>query len=178
MTNDMKLQASIEQLEAFHINLRNLLRIMASRCQDPKYSKYWGQFKEFAYQDMPSGDPSLPKMESEDWDKILTHGGYGRVQHVLRKEMLCLSRDPHYGRFRYPDGVRSGYIEQLGTVQPVISAKAPRLVIMLSTIAQATSSAANEPLELGPGVLDPTAFVRYAAIQMQWVREDLGHLPN
>ena len=141
----MKLQVVVDQLDNLSITMKDLLRTLARNCAEPRYRRYWNSFKRFAYIDMVQGDEDLPKLNSEEWDRLLQSGGYGRVQHVLRKELLALSRNRVCGKFQYPDVNTFGSLELFSSIQPVVEAKAPRLILLLNTIARSISTHANEP---------------------------------
>ena len=93
MSLEMKLESTIRQLELINFNLRDLLRTLATQRTDPRFSKYWAQFKKFAYQEILEEVEEQSGIGSVDWEHIIEKGGRRRVEHDLRKELLALSRD-------------------------------------------------------------------------------------
>ncbi len=90
-------------------------------------------------------------MERKDWDRILDTGGYKRVQHIFRKELICLTKDESCCRFGYPnpDIGTSGSIQGLDLLQPIIQAKPPRLIQKLNVIARQGEATKKNPLKVG-----------------------------
>ena len=137
LSHTQKLQAAVEHIESLNkFDLRDLLRALASERSNPRFGKYWVQFKRFAYTKLPSGEGSLPALEKPDWDNVFKYGGTARFTKILRAELSRLGKDPRCGKFQYPSTISSGYIDHLSEICDVVEAKAPQLFSLFTDLTQ------------------------------------------
>lgn len=149
-TNEQKLRITIETLEANRCNVSDFLRTISQHRTEAEYRTYWRQFKIFAYQEMiaEDRDEDSATIDSEDYDRILTAGGFKRVQHILRKELTSLSNGPWCGEIHPPPGPdRNGTLNRLRQMQVIVQNRAPRLLQFLNMIAR--PSRTSQPMPLG-----------------------------
>lgn len=147
MSKKDKVLSVVQLLEQKNLDIRELLQGIGKHHTDTKLRKYWLQFRKFAYADMLDETSDLPHLDSNDWDKMLKSGGYEKVHHELRKELVKLAKDRRAARWQYPGGDDMGYIDGLDSLVGVVQDMAPNLLRLLNSIARPSSSSAGCPME-------------------------------